>query len=268
MVAPARTRPRKRATADGDDVRARVLAATVALIDKVGLSGVSMREVARAAGVSHQAPYHYFPDREGIFAALCEEGFKILALRLERTLVMSVPAVDRFVNAGQIYVEFAFDHSALFRMMFRPDLVTMERFPEVKACGDRAFQTLPALVQACIAEGLPADPSLEALIVLAWSIPHGLACLLLDGPLAKTFPDVLAKREELTRDVMHAMRNLLLSRSEPSEPPPSAKAKKLTKPKRGKPPVTSPSRRANAVTHDESRQSGLADHRLLHRLRP
>lgn len=236
MVASARTssvsaRPRTRAV--DDDVRARVLAATVALIDKVGLSGVSMREVARAAGVSHQAPYHYFPDREAIFAALCEEGFKILALRLERTLASPAPAVDRFVQAGQIYVEFAFDHPALFRIMFRPDLVAMERFPDVEACGDRAFQTVPALVQACIAEGLPAEPSVEALVVLAWSIPHGLACLLLDGPLAKKFPDVLAKREELTRDVMGAMRSLLVARSQPSLLP-AAKAPKLPRPKPAK----------------------------------
>ena len=232
MVAPARTSsPRTRSTSvSDDDVRARVLAAAVTLIDKVGLDGLSMREVARAAGVSHQAPYHYFADREAIFAALAEEGFKILTDRLERTVLLPVPAVDRFVQAGQRYVEFAFDHPALFRIMFRPDMVAMERFPDVKACGDRAFQTVPALVQACIAEGLPADPSVEALVVLAWSIPHGLACLLLDGPLAKKFPDMLAHREELTRDVMHSMRSLLLARSQSAKPTPrSSKAKKAPK---------------------------------------
>jgi AcrR family transcriptional regulator len=232
MVAPARTSPRPRTratTTPDDDVRGRVLTAAVTLIDKVGLAGISMREVARAAGVSHQAPYHYFTDREAIFAALCEEGFKILAERLERTLLLPVPAVDRFVHAGQTYVEFAFDHPALFRIMFRPDMVAMERFPEVKACGDRAFQTVPALVQACIAEGLPPDPSVEALVVLAWSIPHGLACLLLDGPLAKKFPDMLAKREELTRDVMRSMRSLLLARSQPAEPSKAGKPAKRPK---------------------------------------
>jgi AcrR family transcriptional regulator len=233
MVAPARTpsSPRTRArtpapAAPEEDVRARVLTAAVALIDRVGLAGVSMREVARAAGVSHQAPYHYFADREAIFAALAEDGFKILAERLERVTVLGVPAVDRFVEAGQAYVEFAFDHPALFRIMFRPDMVTMERFPEVKACGDRAFQTVPALVQACIAEGLPADPSVEALVVLAWSIPHGLACLLLDGPLAKKFPDMLAHREELTRDVMRSMRSLLVARSQPTKAAKPAKRPK------------------------------------------
>src|SRR4051794_3541622 len=106
-----------RVSSSSDDVRARVLDAAVKLIDKVGLAGVSMREVARAAGVSHQAPYHYFADREAIFAALAQQGFETLAEHLEKTIQGSAPAVDRFVDAGRIYVEFAFEHPALFRIM-------------------------------------------------------------------------------------------------------------------------------------------------------
>lgn len=195
-----------------DDVRGRVLNAAVKLIDRGGLAGLSMREVARAAGVSHQAPYHYFEDREAIFAALAKEGFEILTLRLENSIEPTDPAVDRFCRAGQTYVEFALDHPALFRIMFRPDLVAMERFPDARACGERAFQTLPTLVQACIAEGLPAEPNVEALIVLAWAIPHGLACLILDGPLAFKIPETAAAREQITSNVMAAMRAMLLAR--------------------------------------------------------
>ena len=207
-----------------------MLNAAVKLIAPVGLAGVSMREVARAAGVSHQAPYHYFADREAIFAALAEEGFKILSLRLDNIMDTGEPAVDRFVQAGQTYVEFAFDHPALFRIMFRPDVVEMDRFPQVQECGDRAFQVVPTLVQACIAEGLPAEPSVQALMILAWSIPHGLACLMLDGPLPKKIPDLFANREQLTRDVMLAMRRLLVasSASSASRPPEPRMPRKST----------------------------------------
>jgi AcrR family transcriptional regulator len=198
-----------------DDVRGRVLNAAVTLIDQGGLASLSMRAVARAAGVSHQAPYHYFEDREAILAALAEEGFKILAVRLENTIASDEPAVERFVQAGQSYVEFALDHPALFRIMFRPDLVAMERFPEAHACGERAFVTVPKLIQACIAEGLPAEPSVEALVVLAWSLPHGLACLMLDGPLAIKVPATAVAREQITRDVMTAMRSMLVAWSRP-----------------------------------------------------
>jgi AcrR family transcriptional regulator len=213
-VAPRRLERAARVNASvrDDDVRGRVLNAAVKLIDKGGLAGLSMREVARAAGVSHQAPYHYFADREAIFAALAKEGFEILTLRLENSIESTDPAVDRFCRAGQTYVEFALDHPALFRIMFRPDLVAMERFPDANACGKRAFQTLPTLVQACIAEGLPAEPNVEALVVLAWSIPHGLACLILDGPLARTVPESTSAREQITSNVMAAMRAMLVAR--------------------------------------------------------
>ena len=204
-------------------MRARVLNAAVKLIDEGGLAGLSMREVARAAGVSHQAPYHYFEDRESIFASLAEEGFKLLALSLESDVATTEPAVDRVVRAGRTYVRFALDHPALFRIMFRPDLVQTERFPEVHACGERAFQTVPKLIEACIAEGLPPEPSVQALIILAWSIPHGLACLMLDGPLATKIPDATVARELVMRDVMTAMRALLVASS--AALPPRSKKK-------------------------------------------
>ena len=58
------------------DLRQKVLEASLALIEEGGLDRLSMREVARKAGVSHQAPYHYFDDREAILAALAGEGFQ------------------------------------------------------------------------------------------------------------------------------------------------------------------------------------------------
>ena len=61
------------------DVRRLVLDAAIAIIEADGAESLSMREVARRAGVSHQAPYHYFGDRSGIFAAISEEGFTFLA---------------------------------------------------------------------------------------------------------------------------------------------------------------------------------------------
>ena len=66
------------------NLRQKVLKASVALIGEGGLDRLSMREVARKAGVSHQAPYHHFGDREAILAALAGEGFAKLKQELER----------------------------------------------------------------------------------------------------------------------------------------------------------------------------------------
>jgi AcrR family transcriptional regulator len=209
-----------------DDVRGRVLTAAVKLIEKDGLAALSMREVARAAGVSHQAPYHYFEDRESILAAIAQEGFTVLATRLESAARASESASVRIETLGRIYVEFACEHPALFRVMFRPDFVDAERFPQMKRCSERAFDVLPTAIQACIAEGVPPEPSVQALMVLGWSMVHGLACLLLDGPLEQKLPELAKQRDTLIREVMTALRMMIEARSEQGVRPKKAVAKK------------------------------------------
>jgi AcrR family transcriptional regulator len=219
----------KKATPVAEDVRGRVLAAAVKLIDKDGLAALSMREVARAAGVSHQAPYHYFQDRESILAALAEEGFNLLTTRLDSAVDPAQTSTERLTTLGRVYAEFACDQPALFRLMFRPDFVAVERFPGVRDCGKRAFDALFASVQACVDDGLPPVPSTLSLVVLSWSLVHGLACLLLDGPLNLKLPDATKDRDALIRDVVAAMGALVESartnaRSAP--PTPSARARR------------------------------------------
>ena len=87
-----------------------------------------MREVARRSGVTHQAPYHHFADRETILAELVTRGFQEMARRLSRANERhgdSVLATDRkgaAIEAGQAYVGFAIDHPGVFRIMFRSEV--------------------------------------------------------------------------------------------------------------------------------------------------
>lgn len=209
----ARGHARAKKHATIEDVRGRVLAAAVELIDKDGLAALSMREVARVAGVSHQAPYHYFDDRESILAAIAEEGFSVLAKRLEGATGGDEAPAERLATLGRVYVEFACENPALFRVMFRPDFVDPDRFPDVRNCGERTFDALTVAVQACIEAGLPPEPSIQSLLVLFWSMAHGLACLLLDGPLALKLPDAVKQRQLLIDQVMSAMRSHIEART-------------------------------------------------------
>lgn len=172
------------------DLRARVLAASVALITEEGLGALSMREVARRAGVSHQAPYHHFPDRESILAAIAGEGFLHLAEALERALGTKAPAGERLRAGGRAYVDFARAHPAHFRVMFRPELVDLEAYPEGKAQADRAYQALEQLVAGVVEDGGWPAAEAQGLVLVAWSFVHGLSSLVLDGPIAKTLADV------------------------------------------------------------------------------
>src|ERR1700754_3165024 len=87
-----------------DDVRAGILQASLALMNEGGLSALSMREVARRAGVSHQAPYHYFADRESILAELVRDGFDKLTGYLEDSLTQVRDYDESIVAMGEAYV--------------------------------------------------------------------------------------------------------------------------------------------------------------------
>lgn len=170
------------------DLRQQILDASVALIEAEGLGALSMREVARRAGVSHQAPYHYFADRAAILAAVAQVGFERLRDALRAAHTGPGDAVERLERGGQAYVAFARAHPGYFRVMFRPELVDLSEHAEAVAVADEARALLDALVQALVDEGRLAPEGVTGMVTLAWSFVHGLASLVLDGPLAKTSP--------------------------------------------------------------------------------
>ena len=169
------------------DLKEQVLEASVQLIAERGLAGLSMREVARRAGVSHQAPYHYFDDRAAILAALVERGFGRLAERMEDASRTGT-AKHRLERVGQAYVAFALEEPVYFRLMFRPELTELKRFPTAGAAGALAFSVLQRLVGEKAGARIE-QAKREATVSMHWSLVHGLATLLVDGPLGAEFPD-------------------------------------------------------------------------------
>ena len=131
-----------------------MLEAAGTLIEKEGLAGLSVREAARRAGVSHNAPYRHFADREALLEGLAQEGIE----QLEQAL-----AGLSGRELGEAYVRFARAHPQRFRLMFirRRDAMH-QRF-----------------AQAFVGFGTDAQVAGAA----AWSLVHGLACLVLDGQL-------------------------------------------------------------------------------------
>ena len=182
----------------GRDLRSELLRTSRQLLDESGPSALSMREVARRADCTHQAPYHYFANREAILAALVCEGFEELADMLaaahERLGVADPHAV--LTASGNAYVEFALRHPGVFRVMFRPDVCDPERFPEVVQAGERARHELARLAKVMMGDGAQLEAE-----VLIWSTVHGLASLLLDGPLAGEFSS-MEERIDFARGVV------------------------------------------------------------------
>lgn len=161
-----------------DGLRRQVLDAAIAVAATSGPDVISMREVARLAGVSHQAPYHHFRDRAGIFAAISEEGFASLAHELSLGRSNGPSAMC------ESYVHFALTHKGHFRVMFRNDLCNVGNYPTALIQADRAFAVLVDEVNSLLGP-LASDESVRAQASYMWSVAHGLATLLIDGPLDK-----------------------------------------------------------------------------------
>jgi AcrR family transcriptional regulator len=166
------------------DVRRLVLDAAIAIIELEGAESLSMREVARRAGVSHQAPYHYFGDRSGILAAISEEGFTGLAQAFRDVHRTEMPAA----KAGFIaYLNFAREHVGHFRVMFRNDICGVMTHELTAVAADSAFDELRLMVSRTT--GPEIDPNKAfTFAAMLWSLSHGLATLVIDGPLPNKLP--------------------------------------------------------------------------------
>lgn len=169
------------------DLRRALLDAALEAIEADGIASLSLRGIARRAGVSHAAPYHHFRDREALVAAVAEEGFALLRATMLDKMAQARGARRRLQQAGVGYVLFALRHSAHFLVMFSPELADKSAHPSLQEAADAAFEVLQEAIAECRAAGLliARDPRLLGLT--AWSLVHGSAMLRLGGHLA---PDV------------------------------------------------------------------------------
>jgi len=194
------------------NLRQTLLEASLNLIREVGASAFTLREVARRAGVSHNAPYRHFRDKEDLLAALAAEGFDRLTAAMTEAAKSATNALNRFRASGRGYVEFALHYPQHFAVMFevpwRYDL-----HPQMQEAGARAFGTLIRYVAECQAENIlpPGDPQPFAL--LAWSMVHGVAKLAITGRLPMSdSTDVLSFADTATgalwRGLPHAFERM------------------------------------------------------------
>jgi len=163
------------------DLRRALLHAAVARVEEVGPSNVSLRDIARRAGVSHAAPAHHFGDKTGLFTAIAAEGFVLLASK-------TTPVVhrdDALLQTGIVYVRFAVEHRGYFEVMFRPDLYR-ESDPELIRARERSLEVLYRAARQ--GAGLPGSRDVTGLAVAAWSVVHGFATLWLAGNFREQLP--------------------------------------------------------------------------------
>ena len=172
----------------GDLRRALLRAAGEAITDQ-GIAGLSMRDLARRAGVSHAAPTHHFGDKAGLLTAFATEGFEELAKAL---------AGNTLLEMGAAYVRFAVGHRAHFEVMFRPDLYHADD-PGLLAARRRSADALySGVVEMPGGIRSPGSSEVRTAGLAAWSLAHGFATLWLAG----AFPGADADPAETARVVL------------------------------------------------------------------
>jgi AcrR family transcriptional regulator len=168
------------------DLRAALVRAAMDLLEEGGEAELSLRAVARRAGVSAAAPYRHYDDREALVSAVAAVGYRELAERLAAAHP-SPSTPDELASAAVAYVQFALERPALFRIMFGQPC---DRDSDERVAATAAVSLY---VRGIVERTFPQADS-EALATAVWALVHGLAFLHLDGKLDAATPTVVAER--------------------------------------------------------------------------
>lgn len=162
------------------DLKNALVEAAVRLIEQKGVAGLSLRGVAREAGVSQAAPYHHFKDKEALVAEVCRIGFTRLEERLKGARDGAASYPDALDAMGRAYVDFALAHKAYFSIMWGGFVDDKNDYPELVEEASCTFQMLvDTVVSGQEAGELRAGPPME-LVLACWSGVHGAARLIVD----------------------------------------------------------------------------------------
>jgi AcrR family transcriptional regulator len=191
------------------DLREALLAAAETLLLEGGPGAVTLRACARHAGVSHAAPLHHFRDLADLLAEVAARGFGRLSALLRTALDdAGEQARARYIAVARTYVGFARSNPALFRLMFRSDVLN----PESEALVSASRQSYAAMVSSIVMHrGDPPvtpenlqqrihEPRLQEDILISWGYLHGFAQLLLEGQL-----DVFVEEGETVDDFVERL---------------------------------------------------------------
>ncbi|QLJ02756.1 TetR/AcrR family transcriptional regulator [Streptomyces sp. NEAU-sy36] len=191
------------------DLRAACLRAARELLEEDGSAGLSLRAVARRAGVSATAPYRHYADRDALVSAVAAQGYRELAEHLAAAHP-SPTTSDELAAVAVAYVRFALERPALFRVMFAEpcDPTSEERVAATTAISE--------YVRGIVRSAFPGADA-EALSTTVWALVHGLAFLHLDGKLDASTSDVVADQ---VRAAVHVLFTAPAATSRASNPTP------------------------------------------------
>jgi AcrR family transcriptional regulator len=187
------------------NLRQTLLDAAVTLIGEVGPRAFTLREVARRAGVSHNAPYRHFVSKDELLAEVAAEGFDRLAALMQKSMARATSPRERLQECGCGYVAFALRWPQHFLVMFDLPQVPLGH-EKSQAAGQNAFAVLQECIAAAQQSGdLPAGDLLP-LSWMAWSLVHGIAKLAISGNLPLNARSTIEFTRSASKAIFNGMR--------------------------------------------------------------
>ncbi|MCD6585078.1 MAG: TetR/AcrR family transcriptional regulator [Desulfobacteraceae bacterium] len=172
------------------------------IISEQGTKDLSLRKIAKRAGVSHAAPYRHFKDKNAILGAVARQGFDMMLRQTEKRIAKSKGnELDHFAISGLSYINFAVNYPAHYRVMFGTRAENSYFSDELKPESIPVFKLLRDIIMVCQEKGLLKTGDPQEMALAAWSIVHGFAMLRIDHHLPDQGMDE-KKLRELQRSVV------------------------------------------------------------------
>lgn len=169
------------------DLKNALIQAGMQILAEEGLGSLSLRKVAKQAGVSHAAPYAHFKDKQALIAAISTEGFKQLYIQIKKVLETYADEPERLLmETAWAYFQYAMTETDCFKLMFSSTLEKEKDYPDFVALSKENFLQLVEIVKICQQGGVLREGASDLVAVSTWSTVHGFTSLYLEGQISRT----------------------------------------------------------------------------------
>ncbi|MCP4138991.1 MAG: TetR/AcrR family transcriptional regulator [Chloroflexi bacterium] len=189
------------------DLKNALIQVGVEILAEEGLGRLSLRKVAKQAGVSHAAPYSHFKDKQALIAAISTESFKELHIQIETVFLdYKENPKDLLVETSWAYLQFALTKPDQFKLMFSSVLEKEKKYPDFVEISHLNFQQLLIVVEICQDAKILKSGQASLTAVSLWSAVHGLAMLVLEGQISS----VVLEEHGLKEIFLHSLNQIAL----------------------------------------------------------
>jgi len=169
------------------DLKNALIKAGTEILASEGLGGLTLRQVAKQAGVSHAAPYAHFKDKQALIAAISTEGFKQLHSQIESVKkTYGAEPGTLLIETAWAYVQFALNEPDRFKLMFSSALEKEKEYPDFVEISQNNFWQLVDIVKLCQQANVLNEGDSDLIALSVWGTVHGFVSLLIEGQISHT----------------------------------------------------------------------------------